>query len=1000
VMLAKQARLECDSIAALFPNLTERLCIARTAYHKNELIIVRYSFAEFGFYGACIPSPCNGSSGQVSHQRGDATPDSLAGHHTPLLAGRPLAWGAQPFVAVVPLGVDVDAVIGKEVGNPPTRATLGDVRGLSGGFGTLALRAPAMARSGGIDNLWALQLFSSENGSCASAPLSTQLSFRVIAEVPKAPGCPELVASAYSKQHGASMTVAWASPEDDGGATIFAQDLGVWLAQVSGGAEGEALSVYRGCDVCPPYCIEGLQPSTTYVLRARCANEIGVSPWSKASPPFETPPPEPQDLGKPEVLNVLRTSATVRWSTSEVPIIGYEVLVHPRDGSEKWMVTVDPPLPTSSREGAAGSQTEATIECLQADTTYAFSVRAINQSGAGPLSVLSEAVTTQPDVPGPPGVPELVESTQTSMTLSWSPPVCDGGCPVVRYFVRGAVAGEGVASVVGTFERHTRDASTTLSIKRLSGNTRYVFWVHALNSSGLSVSSPPSKPLLTGPVPPGPPSNLTTGKVEETAVMLQWQEPISNGGSAVMQYHIEVQLRDHPAERLLVSTSSLSATVTGLRGNSRYLARICAENDIGTSSSPAELDFRSGPVPPGPPGLPRIVGELSACTAMLAWNPPTGSGGAEILGYTLQSRPVPHEGEPPQAEHTVATPNSCATLENLEPRRAYRFRVWARSCAGEGAPSEWSPVVRMLPAPPAAPAPPAIVISATMHTLVVAWEDSAVEASVLEWEATASIAGVPTAGGSPQSATRARAVAPPLQLRGLAASTAYELRARVRGCGGWSEWSAASLCATTDQWSTEEIIETLLLKFGSLSNAFRSFDRKCDGFLPLEDFIRGLDSAGLDMLPQEQKLALFSEVDEAQRGCITLREFSKCLSKLSQPVPWRPPVAWSERSPRRSLPCHSPRHSSGRASPREASPCVNEPWPPAQGPLLPPAVTATRGTASHASCASRSAVPAAGVGSMSNACPRRRSLSPPMLRRRPREPGAGVELSRRPLGRT
>lgn len=73
-------------------------------------------------------------------------------------------------------------------------------------------------------------------------------------------------------------------------------------------------------------------------------------------------------------------------------------------------------------------------------------------------------------------------------------------------------------------------------------------------------------------------------------------------------------------------------------------------------------------------------------------------------------------------------------------------------------------------------------------------------------------------------------------------------------------------------------MDVLMQRHGNtLGGVFRNFDRDCDGFLSPEDFITGLDRAGLQSVSDEMKLELFHEADEVERGCITIREFTKCL---------------------------------------------------------------------------------------------------------------------------
>jgi len=58
---------------------------------------------------------------------------------------------------------------------------------------------------------------------------------------------------------------------------------------------------------------------------------------------------------------------------------------------------------------------------------------AFNFNGAGALS--SEAVFKSCTAPSGQSAPQLISVDQTSIELQWSPPLNDGGCPILSYEV-------------------------------------------------------------------------------------------------------------------------------------------------------------------------------------------------------------------------------------------------------------------------------------------------------------------------------------------------------------------------------------------------------------------------------------------------------------------------------------------------------------------------------------------------------------------------------------
>lgn len=62
---------------------------------------------------------------------------------------------------------------------------------------------------------------------------------------------------------------------------------------------------------------------------------------------------------------------------------------------------------------------------------YSFRHRSFNYNGASPYSpVLQTYACVDPQ---PPGTPQWVTSSTISITLTWSDPIDNGGCPIIEY---------------------------------------------------------------------------------------------------------------------------------------------------------------------------------------------------------------------------------------------------------------------------------------------------------------------------------------------------------------------------------------------------------------------------------------------------------------------------------------------------------------------------------------------------------------------------------------
>eukprot|EP00747_Dinoflagellata_sp_TGD_P029060 gnl/TRDRNA2_/TRDRNA2_133660_c1_seq1.p1 gnl/TRDRNA2_/TRDRNA2_133660_c1~~gnl/TRDRNA2_/TRDRNA2_133660_c1_seq1.p1 ORF type:complete len:744 (-),score=84.60 gnl/TRDRNA2_/TRDRNA2_133660_c1_seq1:33-2189(-) len=530
-------------------------------------------------------------------------------------------------------------------------------------------------------------------------------------------------------------------------------------------------------------------------------------------------------------------------------------------------------------------------------------------SGRGPWTQPTEKAFTGPSCPSSPSTPEQVEAGQTDITLRWSAPANDGGSPVVRYFIRGyedradepvTPSEHGAVAVRRNIEMQTPDGATSIVVKALRGNTKYVFQVLALNCAGLSPPSAPSAPMKTLAVRPGPPLRLKAmaATAEKCAVKLQWEPPEYDGGEPVERYQADVHLQSCPQESATpthtVCSSSLGCCVTGLRGNQKYVIRVRAENAVGLSGF-AEVVCLTGPGPPGAPGVPRRNGKEKPTSVGLAWSAPLDDGGCAVMGYTVEGFACGPDDEPLLSSCVCAVEageQRCA-INGLDPERRYRFRVRARSSEGVGPFSGWSAALRMAPPPPGVPAAP-LVHSENSEGVTVTWKDDDSAASPLEYEVCAIVAGAdssfPDGSGAVryQPTSRAptqvvRCQAPPVVIKGLQESTPHAFRLRVRGAGGWSAWSnPCEPYTTTSEWSEQKILSCLLVNVASsLASVFRNFDADGDGFVTLQDFLDGLERAGLHSMPEQQRRRIFREADEHQRGRITVRDFAKRLCRSS-----------------------------------------------------------------------------------------------------------------------
>ncbi len=183
------------------------------------------------------------------------------------------------------------------------------------------------------------------------------------------------------------------------------------------------------------------------------------------------------------------TQRTITWDAptdDDVTVLSY-VIEAATDGGATFTV-----LRRIASGTAEFDAREVTIGGLERDTIYAFRVTANTDVGAG-----SATANAAPQVPS---VPQGLSATAggASITVSWQPPVGDGGSPIVNYLVEGfsidanGVAVREIGRLVGQqFRSATFDVGTT--DVNISAEVNYRFTVSARNVVGFSVATPQSE---------------------------------------------------------------------------------------------------------------------------------------------------------------------------------------------------------------------------------------------------------------------------------------------------------------------------------------------------------------------------------------------------------------------------------------------------------------------------------------------------------------------------
>ena len=519
--------------------------------------------------------------------------------------------------------------------------------------GTTSTNATVTGLTNGTSYRFRISAINSAGAGIASAPS--------IAVIPNAIPSPPTGVSVTPGN--AEVQIAWTVPAEDGGSPITGYRV---EAEANGGPWTTAIADTGTTST--NATMTGLTNGTSYRFRVSAINSAGAGPASQASAPV-TPRTTP---GAPTGLNGTpgNTHVTLTWTapadTGGASITGYRIDVQPTGGS--WATSI---ADTNS------PATSVTVNGLLNGTEYRFRVSSINSAGAGSASSASDPLTPR-TVPGS-ALNVQAEPADQQVALTWSAPSSNGGAAISGYRVEKKVGSAQWAVAI----TNTGTPATTAVVDGLTNGVEHQFRVSALNEAGAGPASDATSTVTPRTVP-GAPTNVQ-GTPGNGQVALSWNAPVSDGGSTVNGYRIEIKAGDTAwtVARADTGSSATTTTLSGLTNGQPYRFRVAALNAAGAGSTSAQSD----PVTPVTvPGSPTALMATPTDEAVeLTWAAPGDTGGSPITGYRVEMKTgdsawVPHVSD-------TGSVSTHATISGLTNGTEYRFRISAINAAGPGLPS-------------------------------------------------------------------------------------------------------------------------------------------------------------------------------------------------------------------------------------------------------------------------------------------------------------------------
>ena len=466
----------------------------------------------------------------------------------------------------------------------------------------------------------------------------------------------------------AQLVVTWTAVDNATGYTVQ------WTSGGQGYNTGDRQATVTSGST-TRYTIPSLTNGTPYTVRViatRTGANDGPPSAEVTGTPTVPPPPPPPAPPPPDLEQVLgvgvapgNAQLVVTWTAVD-NATGYTV---------QWM-SGGQGYNTGDRQATvtSGSTTRYTIPSLTNGTEYTVRVIA-TRTGAndGPPS---DEMTGTPRVPPPPPPPPVTDLAQVmgvgvapgnaQLVVTWT-----AVSNATGYTVQWMSGGQGYN--IGDRQATVTSGSTTRhTIPSLTNGTEYTVRVIATRTG--ATDGPPSAEVKGTPfTTPGAPQHLS-GVPGDEQVMLTWDAPSSDGGSAILRYEYAID----DSGTWIDAGLDLEETVPGLTNGQQYAFEVRAVNSAGPGA-PA----RTAATPLGMPSVPESLTATGGDgEVVLEWTEPADDGGSPVTGYGY--RYAAGQAVPEDVTWRDAGTELTATVSGLENETRYTFEVRARNRVGPG----------------------------------------------------------------------------------------------------------------------------------------------------------------------------------------------------------------------------------------------------------------------------------------------------------------------------
>ncbi|XP_056427681.1 receptor-type tyrosine-protein phosphatase S isoform X6 [Hyla sarda] len=483
-----------------------------------------------------------------------------------------------------------------------------------------------------------------------------------VKSLPKAPGAPVVTETTAT-----SITITWDSGNPD--------PVSYYVIEYKSKTQDGPYQIKEDITT-TRYSIGGLSPNSEYEIWVSAVNSIGQGPPSE---PVVTRTGEQAPASAPR-------NVQARMLSSTTMIIQWEEPVEPNGQIRGYRVyyTMEPNQLVSSWEKYnVDDNLLTTIANLAEHETYTVRVLAFTSVGDGPLSDPIQ-VKTQQGVPGQPMNFRAEAKSETSISLTWSPPRQDS---IVKYEV---CYKEGER---GNEIRKTFDPATSYLVEGLKPNTEYIFRLAARSNQGQGAWTTDIKERTMQSKPSAPPQDVKCVSTKSTTILVSWQPPPAESHNGILAgYSVHYSALDFedpvPKEVKDIPPQTTEILLEALEKWTEYRISVVAHTAVGPGPESSPVVVRTDEDVPSAPPRKVEVEVLNSTAIKVFWRSPVQNRQhGQIRGYQIHYVKM-ENGEAkglPHIRDVMLADAQEMIIDGLQPENTYSITVAAYTMKGDGA---------------------------------------------------------------------------------------------------------------------------------------------------------------------------------------------------------------------------------------------------------------------------------------------------------------------------